>query len=358
MDDRTEIAARVMAALLADGNYSVEDAADEAVERTDALLDALAETDEGLDDNDPAYDQFLPEGHRWLEVGEEIRPGDRVIRQGFDDDAHVRWGGEKCQIEKFICRKIEETPVVVAAEEPVYRTLAVGEVIEEGDTFFCEATQTWFETGDAGRVVCDDPKELKYRRKVGLPSEVVLDPKLQHAKDRGVEPGEGYRLLTSNELLLPTDEFWFSTNKSWEGTFSANGKRFAGWSKDIYRRAVDLAPPTKPIGDSPGEGYRWLAQGEAIGSEDEFCSLPGSDFAPVPVAWFGKGAVCNNFIRRRVESAVVKMPPRYPLAGNHAQFTWNACCDATRAALDKAGVKWEVDSFENWLTMLGGEAGK
>jgi len=320
MDDRTEIAARVMAALLETGDYTAEGAADEAVERTDALLDALAETDEGLDDNDPAYDQFLPEGHRWLEIGEDIRPGDRVTRNGIDDDAHVRWPGEKCQVEKFICRKIEETPVVVvAAEEPVYRTLAVGEVIEEGDTFFYESTQTWFETGDAGRVVCDDPKELKYRRKVGLPSEVVLDPKLQHAKDRGVEPGKGYRLLTSNELLLPT---------------------------------------AKPIDCGPGDGYRWLGTGETIGSEDGHRSSQREGFVPVPVSWVGKGAVAGNFIRRRVEAAVVKVPPRHPLAGNHAQFTWNDCCDATRAALDKAGVKWEVDSFENWLTMLGGEAGK
>lgn len=151
-----------------------------------------------------------------------------------------------------------EPPLAPAPIDPGegYRLLAKNEIVISGDEYFCPTDRSWETSnnwGESGK----QSKLFSYRRKVEpIPASVAVDP------------GEGYRLLAPEELVIDGDDF-LSKYTGWEK--SANHRGFRRQSHlSVYRRKVEPAPASKVIDVDPGKGYRWLEPHELPIEGDEF----------------------------------------------------------------------------------------
>lgn len=150
-----------------------------------------------------------------------------------------------------------------------YRILAANEILvatDECQPHRMNGQGKWFSTLQAGLPVAFKSGAycvMIYRRRIETP-----------AAPKSIEPGEGYRLLTTDELLESGDEFycgdWFPT------LLGAASKQPNGLS---YRRKVVVVPQasaTKTI--EPGNGYRLVTEGEKFLKGDEF--FEGHEWCP------------------------------------------------------------------------------
>lgn len=182
---------------------------------------------------DPNY-VFVPRG--------QVRaPGDEVYF-GRDENGSVIWKpiGPSGRAFGPIRRKISDDS---------WRILEDREMVTHGDEVLCDDL-VWRPASDTLGCLAN---RLTYRRKV-----------VQRA---AVKPGDGYRLLSSEEVIQEGDEF-LSEIGNWIRTtcFGQVVGHDAFYLRCPYRRRIESKRPTV----DPGAGYRLLDIGEVREPGDEF----------------------------------------------------------------------------------------
>lgn len=97
------------------------------------------------------------------------------------------------------------------APGPGYRLLQKGEQINPGDEFQSDAISlgSWYPSGCAGEIYGSGCKDI---------SSTVHWPHRRALPFNKIEPGEGYRLLGSKEILMDGDEFYVQQDNTWAET--------------------------------------------------------------------------------------------------------------------------------------------
>lgn len=196
-------------------------------------------------------------GYRRLTIGETIQEGDDVFfaTGGWQKTGNAGW---RVQGGSLAYRRKVEPQVT-------YRTLEVGETIQAGDEICFAADGKWDPVSRAigDEVQSSDVGCFLFRRKVVAASgETCGDcggnmvPDHAHSpsascdtcetKDegfgqvtnsRGMDPGPGYRLLKTGEIIEASDEFHFSNSSEWKSVVSgAVGYALWGSNEGLYRR--------------------------------------------------------------------------------------------------------------------------
>jgi len=83
------------------------------------------------------------------------------------------------------------------------------------------------------------------------------------------DPGEGWRLIDSFEVIQEGDEYW------WAGEWILTGASGKHPDRNVYRRRITPAVESRPAmtPPNPGEGWRWLEVGEVIADSDQYESM-------------------------------------------------------------------------------------
>lgn len=138
-------------------------------------------------------------------------------------------------------------------EEPTYRDLAVGEVIEMGDQFYSLLRKEWVPVISGE---CDHKVPTTHQHSYRRPLEPApTEP----------EVGPGYIMLRADEVIRQGDEVR-GKNSRYPTIWSPAGN-IGGTPNDFnlkYRRYLG------PAMVDPGVGYRILKPGETVGARDEW----------------------------------------------------------------------------------------
>lgn len=179
-------------------------------------------------------------------------------------------------------------------------------------------------------------------------------------------PGEGYRFLARGEHLEDGDEVYNGSSESWIRT-SYPGVTVAGsfYTCCTYRRRVEVAPqpetPTTPYNPdgvaSPGEGYRFLSEGEVLEAGDQLYA--GECWASTRYAGLrvGEAGRTECTYRRRIAAQPATMP--------HNPFNLTSAGDGYRflnvgeaiAEGDEVGGPWWFPIDPNWVDKIVGSPG-
>lgn len=143
-------------------------------------------------------------------------------------------------------RSSNPSPTNPPALDAGYRWVEVGETIEADDEYSYDNGQ-WERTNINGRVVEDAwSGRIWYRRRVAP------------------DPGQGYRLLNSDEIVESSDGFWHGR---WGVVFAFGSPAGNGcW----YRRRVVPDPARMIPTISCGAGFRLLRPDETLATDDEY----------------------------------------------------------------------------------------
>ena len=120
----------------------------------------------------------------------------------------------------------------------MYRLLEVGEVIENGDQYWCDNRWRQYEVAIGLKLTAG-----------GTPSRRLVKPDVTPAALP--DPGEGYRLIDKAvDKPEPGDEFWNDVRKVWETRCFGVRDTSRFTSRDIYRRKLPaVTAPVVSVGD-------------------------------------------------------------------------------------------------------------
>lgn len=88
--------------------------------------------------------------------------------------------------------------------------------------------------------------------------------------DNAPTPGEGYRFLNEGEVLVKTDEIYKPLTSTWIETLNEGREVGSTGSRFTYRRKVETVAKPKTKRIRPQKGYRMLKRGEKIEKGDIF----------------------------------------------------------------------------------------
>lgn len=162
---------------------------------------------------------------------------------------------------------------------PPGRMVRLGETLEPTDLFVNWPEQQGHPDiapiikTNVGKVATENNKFHQAYWRPDKPVKAVKVPEAKKTSKR-LDPGKGYRLVKTGEVIRATDEVYDPTTHTWRPCKGSVGSKRNKYSRPIRRlRAVkaEKAPEAKPAnsnGVDPGPGYRLLHKNELVEKGD------------------------------------------------------------------------------------------
>lgn len=125
-----------------------------------------------------------------------------------------------------------------------YTPLKQGDVIQEGDLYWCDSLNRWVLARQSVSTTVRK-NDLFFIRKVETKKEPMNSPNVK----------EGYALLSSDDVIQEGDTFWSNVANQWILAGASVGSPVSEWSPLVFSRKVE--PKVEPLDPQKGPGPDW-----------------------------------------------------------------------------------------------------